>query len=326
MQNKNFLNTPIRSANFLAILLLLSMAFPAKSQMPQQIYNKLSLPASAYQLKFEWQGDSVNNTFEKHSAILVPVKLKGCPKTFYLQFDLGAPYSLFYKKKLEAIKNKYPGTEVNVTSANTASLSFKQRGSEINAAEINIRDFGSNEIDWSGKKPQIIGTIGVDLFDGQTLVIDYPKQKLTISPEIPEKLKKGITYMPFTYNQRSILLPAVIQNKKTMLFFDTGSSRYSLLTDEKTAKAMAVANAVPVTSKVSSWGRTMIANTLSTDALIQIGGQTLPLQHITFMQGARTSEIDMMVKMGMGGMTGNKLFLGHKLILDTRNKRFGLGK
>jgi hypothetical protein len=31
-----------------------------------------------------------------------------------------------------------------------------------------------------------------------------------------------------------------------------------------------------------------------------------------------------MLKLGIGGMTGNKLFLNYILIIDTRNKKFGL--
>jgi hypothetical protein len=31
-----------------------------------------------------------------------------------------------------------------------------------------------------------------------------------------------------------------------------------------------------------------------------------------------------MLRMGIGGMTGNKLFLHYILVLDTKNKKFGL--
>jgi hypothetical protein len=31
-----------------------------------------------------------------------------------------------------------------------------------------------------------------------------------------------------------------------------------------------------------------------------------------------------MMQMGIGGMTGNKLFLNYTLVLDTKNKKFGL--
>jgi hypothetical protein len=37
-----------------------------------------------------------------------------------------------------------------------------------------------------------------------------------------------------------------------------------------------------------------------------------------------TSKVEQMMQMGIGGMTGNKLFLNYKLVLDTRNKKFGL--
>jgi hypothetical protein len=34
--------------------------------------------------------------------------------------------------------------------------------------------------------------------------------------------------------------------------------------------------------------------------------------------------VEQMKKIGIGGMTGNKLFLNHQLLLDTKNKKFGV--
>ena len=41
------------------------------------------------------------------------------------------------------------------------------------------------------------------------------------------------------------------------------------------------------------------------------------------MQGASDTQIAQMMKMGIGGMTGNKLFIGSILVLDTKNKKLG---
>ncbi len=62
------------------------------------------LPGKACVIPFVWQGDTIHSKWEAHTAMLIPVKIKHCPGEFYLQFDLGAPYSLLYKNKLEAIQ------------------------------------------------------------------------------------------------------------------------------------------------------------------------------------------------------------------------------
>ncbi|TKC10550.1 hypothetical protein FA048_10230 [Pedobacter polaris] len=309
----------------ICLLLITAIIHPSRSQQQPQPTNKLSLPVAAYKLKFKWQGDSVLNKWEQHSAILIPVKLKNCPKTFYMQFDLGSPYSLFYSNKLKAISDKYPSAVVPETPAKaTTAINFMLHNVQINATEIATTNLGKVEINWKDKKSiEIIGTIGADLIDQKVLVIDYPGQTLVISPEIPSKLKE-IQLTDFVYMRKSIMLPAKLNGKQTLLFFDTGSSRYSLLADQKTAQSLAQPNGKATTSKVSSWGRMLTANSLQTSANITIAGYELPIGHVTYMEGVSSAQVDMMKGLGIGGMTGNKLFLNYKLILDTKDKKFAL--
>ena len=70
--------------------------------------NYLVLPAKIQPIHFYWFGDTINAKWEQHTALLLPVRLKNCPRLFYMQFDLGAPSSVFYKNKLMAIQAKYP--------------------------------------------------------------------------------------------------------------------------------------------------------------------------------------------------------------------------
>jgi len=315
----------LKKTFILIIACLVCFTLPTKSQTtPQAVENKLHLPTTEYTIAFKWQGDSVLQQWEKHSAILIPVKLTGCPKTFYMQFDLGSPYTLFYQKKLQTITIKYPKVRATINST-TAAIDFSLGKNKIRAEKITMRDFDNGNIDWSDNSPIIIGTLGVDIIDGKTMILDYPKQKLTISPEVVA-LPKSNTYTNFTYVRRSIILPAKVNGKQTMLFFDTGSSRYSLLTDQKTVVALATSNGQLLTSKVSSWNKVLIANSLATSANIEISSQVIPIGYATYMEGVSSAQVDMMTKLGIGGMTGNKLFLSYKLILDTKNKKFALLK
>ena len=171
---------------------------------------------------------------------------------------------------------------------------------------------------------EIIGTIGVDLIDGKIAIIDYPNQLLTISPEISEKIKSELPLTDFIYAQRRILLPAKVKGKPTVLYFDTGSSMYELLTDRKTAQSLAVAGGAIEQSKVKSWDKYLVVNTLVTNDSIEIGNNTIAIRKAAFIDGVNNSQVEQMMKMGIGGMTGNKLFLDYKMVLDTKNKKFGL--
>lgn len=55
-----------------------------------------------------------------------------------------------------------------------------------------------------------------------------------------------------------------------------------------------------------------------------IANTTLPLHSVTYIEGASSAQVERMLKAGIGGMTGNKLFLHYVLILDTKNQQFGV--
>lgn len=300
---------------------------PVKAQqMPKLAANQLVLPSETYNIPFYWLGDSVNSGWEAHSAILIPVKLKNCPKQFYMQFDSGSPYSLLYSSKLKAIHSKYPkALQMTDSAIKLTDFSFKAGKMPLTAKEIVIRKMGNESINWKNRRSiEIIGTFGTDLIDGKVLIIDYPNKKMTISENIPAELNPQLALSDFIYAGRSIMFPATVQGKKTMLYFDSGSSRYELLTDKKTAQALAVPNTSLVQSKVKSWDRILTANSLASNESIEIGNTSIPVHYATYMEGASNSQVEQMMKMGIGGMTGNKIFLDYKLVLDTKNKKFGL--
>lgn len=298
----------------------------ARSQsMPALAQNQLLLPAKTRSLPFHWQGDSVHSRWEPHTALLIPVKLKNCPKQFYMQFDLGVPSSLFYKNKLLAIRSRYPGAmPLSDSAGNLENFSFKAGKMPVLAKEIAVKQFSSSGVNWSSNSIEIIGTLGSDLIDGKVVVIDYPAKKLILSPAIPQKLLPQLELNDFMYVGRRVLLPATVQDKPVMLYFDTGSSMYELLTDKKTAEALALPNSEVISSQVASWGKYLTANSLPTNHSIGINGLSIPLHFSTYMEGVSSAQATQMMKMGIGGMTGNKLFLQYKLVLDTKNKKFGL--
>lgn len=287
--------------------------------------NKLVLPEKSFKVKFQWQGDSLNAQWEPHAALLLPVKFPFCPEQFYMQFDLGSPYSLFYRSEIEKIRSKYP-TAIPPVDADTVirNCTFKVGGMPVTAGEITVKQI--NSLQKNGKAAKIIGTIGADFIDGRVIMIDYPGRSIYNGIATPPHVRLPQSLTDFYYAGRSVLLPAVIEGKRTMLYFDTGSSSFELITDKKTAESLAAANAVPAQYPVTSWNRILTANVIAATGSVVIASQTIKLNKVTYMEGASSTQIDQMMKMGIGGMTGNKLFINHKLLLDTKNKKFGVIK
>jgi hypothetical protein len=309
--------------------IIASSVRPAMCQsMPALPANQLILPSGPYSIPFTWLGDTVNGVWEPHVALLIPVKLKKCPKLFYMQFDLGSPYSLFYGNKLAAIRTRYPkALRQHHSSGKLNNFSFSLGKMPVSAKEIVVKEFDQSGINWKNKaRLEIIGTIGSDVIDAKVLVIDYPAEKLVIGGDIPAELQPKLMLTDFLYARRSIILPATLQGKKTMLYFDTGSSMYPLLTDKTTAETLALPNTPLLHGKVRSWDTFRIANSLATSASIEIANVKVPLRFTTYIEGVSDSQVAQMMKMGIGGMTGNKLLLDYILVIDTANKKFGLTK
>lgn len=312
----------------LVIAVIVYILFSSKMVLAQSVpVNQLVLPSETSVIPFRWQGDSINGTWEKNAAILIAVKIPKCPRTFYMQFDLGAPNSILYKNKIDAIKAKYPtaipGYEVD---GKIVGFSFKAGNKDILAKEIAVAAFDSEEPNHMNNAAiEIIGTIGADLIDGKVAVIDYPRCKLTLSEIIPQKWTQHIKLTDFTYTNRRILLPAKIKGKETTLYFDTGSSMFELITDKETCHQLNTPGTKPTQYKIESWGKFLTANTFVSNQSIDFGNITITLKSVTYIEGVENSQIELMRKIGIGGMTGNKLFLQYVLILDTRSRKFGLG-
>ena len=310
---------------FLIVFLLTGICAISDAQSPPAPpANQLVLESKAYSIRFEWQGDSNNAQWEPHSALLLPVKFPSCSEQFYMQFDLGAPYSMFYRHEIEKIRSKYPKAVQKADSSSVVrNCTFKVGDMPVNAKEIVVKETGS-AMDAGEKKIRIIGTIGADFIVGRVILIDYPNQKIFTGIELPSKLKLDRPLTNFVFAGRSILFPAVIGGKNTMLFFDTGSSAFQFITDKETASSLAIPGAVPTQYPVKSWNRILTAYTLSANGNITIGTHTIPLNKVSYVTGASSEQIDRMMKMGMGGMIGNKLFINFILLLDMRNNKFGL--
>ncbi len=287
--------------------------------------NQLVVSSKTITTPFLWQGDSIHSEWEAHAAILIPVIVKNCPRTFYMQFDTGSPYSLLYNNKIASIQSKYPKSmPLDVVYGKIKGFAFKVGKTRIATKQMAVSQFDSTPVDWENTGGiEIIGTIGSDLIDKRTLIIDYPSNRIIISKKISEKILKNTQLEDFVYSNGSIVLPAKLRGVKTRLYFDTGSSMFGLLTNKKTCEELAIPDAKLIKYEVKSWDRVFIAHSLASNVDIKFANTVIPLKSSSYIDGVSDSQGEYMSKMGIDGMTGNKLFLNYILVLDTKNQKFG---
>ncbi|MCC9166004.1 hypothetical protein [Pontibacter harenae] len=289
--------------------------------------NQLVVPDGDFSFPFEWEASNEGMKLEPHAALLLPVTIPGCIKVFYMQFDLGAPYSLFYEGKLESIAEKVADLPIQEgeNGQYLKNFSFMLGEMPVKAQEIKLLTHGNSEIDWQNAASiEVIGTIGADLIEKKVMLLNYSHKFMQLSDEVPASVVAKTTFTQMTFDERRVILPAVINHQETEVLFDSGSSAFELLTDKATWQELARKGAAVEVAEANSWGNTLTIHSVVSDQNISFGATELPLRQVHYIEGTSFMQQALMQFSGMAGMVGNKLFLDKVLVLDAQQLRFGI--
>lgn len=294
-----------------AVALFLSA--PALAQSPE-----LVLGGEGGDVPFRWSEARFGDRIEPHAALLLPVRVEGSPKTLYMQFDLGAPTTVLMKDKLESLSARLPGLTVGADGG-VARFAFAMGDLQAEARQVRVVDSGSNTgVRWDDPEAiDIIGTVGADLLKGRVLVIDYPAQRIFVGVAPPDGLVGEAQMRPFIFTPRGVILTGVaIDGEAKALMLDTGSSAFALLTSQDDWLVKTDGGVGRTSFGVNSWGRTLTAHVAPTDSVAAFGDTVIPLGEVAYIEGVDEAQANAMRSSGLGGMTGNKLFVDRVLVLD----------
>ena len=144
-----------------------------------------------------------------------------------------------------------------------------------------------------------------------------------IGNSIPDSFIK-LKFSAFAFKYRRVLLPSTIGKDSQDIFFDTGTSAFELMTDKDTWNKLAVKGASVNTFDINNWGKKWVVHSVATNDSIRFISTTLRLQKVTYVDGPGIL-LKLAYKIsGVGGLTGNKLFLNNKIILDTKKSAFAI--
>ncbi|MDB5269376.1 MAG: hypothetical protein JWP58_2416 [Hymenobacter sp.] len=297
--------------------------FRKQFQAPANQLVVSQLPATT---AFVWEADATHHL--AHAALLVPVSIPGCPRTCYLQFDTGAPYTLLKSNALEVLRANFPATRATLQAQHDTvhNLQFTLGQGHVLARKIWVRPYATaTQLPTNPNEPFVIGTLGTDVFDGRVLAINYARQSFSLSDSAPDSLlRRRATFVPMSFKERRVLLSVGLQGQPQELMFDSGSSAFALLTSPDNWQRMAQPTATAQSVPVNSWGKTLTAHTVATTATMQFGAATLPLGTVTYIEGTTFMQRMLTQVSGMGGMLGNAPFSQHTIILDAKAGRFGV--
>ena len=307
-------------AGLLIVLFIGAYIFFKKAFTPEPNY--LELTESSNFVPIKW----VKSKHSDIAGLLLPVKFKGIPHTFYMQFDTGSPSTLLYKQTMLSMREKYPDQIAEIDSTSTTIEETFQLGDmEIHSKQFKLYDREEKLIDWNDTTTIIrIGTLGADIIDKKLTVLDFKKQYCYFGEEVPD-LGKEVIFHALKFKMRKVLIPALVAGKKRKLLHDTGTSGFELITDEKTWKKLSKKGAEPKEAfKVRSWKRKLTAFNIASDKKINFEPLEINLNQVTYIKGASFMQRAGMRLTGMGGMIGNQLFMDKVLILDCKNKKYSI--
>lgn len=300
----------------LIILIALSLAggyvyFNKKFTPPE---NKLQISGNVENSAFRWKLSDGNS----HAAVLVPVRIKGIDRIFYMQLDSGSPTTLFYKNSLASINSKFPEEIQFNKNQDQISMQFSIGNMNV-TSDFELKNYGS-KIDFnSAETNNIIGTIGTDLFEKRIIILDFKNERFSFVQNIDET-----DFESFEFKKRRIIIPGEIEGQKLKLFYDSGTSGYELLTNREEWTKYKTLEGQIKKEKGNSWGNILTVISAPADHNIKIGSQNLKLSEVTYVEGTSQIQNLMMKASGMQGMIGNKIFLNRTLILDCKNEKFKL--
>lgn len=285
-------------------------------------------------IPFNWVGDSVSGKYFDKLAITIPVTLDNLPHKFNMQLDLGATTTVIYGNSIKPyldnyreMKNKID-TTLKFRIQSQTNYKFKNitlKLGDVNFGERNIghfKDFGDDipKDSINTKIEKHIGTIAPDLFENKILIIDYPNKRICVTRELPKQFSKA-QFRDYKIKQGRIKIPITINGKDEDVMFDTGSSLFALITTTEKANEI---SSKPITDslKISSWGEYYMVYGQTIKSKIMFGQKQLNKAVVYFDN--RQNNSNFYKEEEIWGITGNAYFLNNVVIIDYKNKRFGV--
>jgi hypothetical protein len=303
------------------IILFLFLSQPAFSQDIDWIH-------------FMWQNGNISGKHFDKVAIFIPVAIDNMHHKFVMQFDLGADHTVIYENPVKPYFHRKDNLESKRDTSlsffwnNTKNYTFRNVGLKLDKVSFGNRNIGCLK-DYGQKRRRVsllaffakmAGTIGTDIFQDKILIIDYPNKRICAVNELPGNYSAA-SFIPFKIKYGHIILTFTIGGKEEDVLFDTGSSIFELATTEKNALPISD-NEVIDSIEAPSWGKTIKMYGRKTNAEIKLGQKTLIPATVYYDTINKTGKMD--EALNTWGITGNSYFLNNVVIIDWKNKRFGV--
>ncbi len=267
--------------------------------------NYLKVENESGSVPFTWLGNDKN-------ALLLPIHFSNDTITYYLQFDTGSAYTVFYSKAISSIPQLSVRKE-------TAKASFYIGKTKVTSDKFKIYSMGND----ANNSLKIIGTIGADILEDRKTIINFKESYIALNlSKVPTQFQSKL--FDFKFKKRKIIINGLLKGQEEKFLFDTGTSAYELLTNKEVYENLKLPNSRINIEKSQSWENVLTTYTANCNQKIQISDHEIPLKNVTYVEGFSQTQYAMMKFSGMTGMLGNKLFLNNSLYIDCTENKMGI--
>lgn len=247
------------------------------------------------------------------SELLLPIHFEGDTTKYYLQFDTGSPYTIFYSKSIKNIR------QISITEE-VAKTSFFIGKTKIASDKFKIYNTGNENGNDSIK---IIGTIGADILENRKTIINFKENNIVLNlSKMPSQFQTKL--FDFKFKKRKIIIKGFLKGQEENFLFDSGTSAYELLTNKEVWKDLKLPNSKINIEKSQSWDKILTTFTANCNQKITFNNQKIRLNNVTYVEGFSQTQYSMMKFSGMTGMLGNKIFLNNSLYIDCTQNKMGI--
>lgn len=268
--------------------------------------NYLTIENESGVVPLKWYGSEKN-------VVLLPIHFEGNDITYYLQFDTGSPYTVFYSKAIKNISSI-------ATNSNVAKTAFTIGNTKIGSDHFKIFEMGN---DVTNDSIKIVGTIGADVLENRKTLINFKESFISLNlSKAPAEFQDNL--IDFEFKKRKIIVSGILKDKQEDFLLDSGTSAFELLTNKEVWQDLKLVNGKTTIEKSQSWERVLTTYTANCKQTIKFSSAVIPLKNVTYVEGYSQAQYAMMKFSGMTGMLGNKIFLKNSLYFDCTQGKMGI--
>ncbi|AQX05391.1 hypothetical protein BAX97_14690 [Elizabethkingia meningoseptica] len=269
--------------------------------------NYLKVEYESGNVPIKWLGADKN-------VLLIPVRFPDDSAKYYLQFDTGSTYTVFYSKSVQHLKG--------ITLQNTTATSaFYIGNTKITSDKIKTTDRG--KVFGKDDSVKIIGTLGADILENRKTLINLKGNYVAFNmAQKPTDFQGEL--MDFKFKKRKIIMYGALKGKREKFLYDTGTSAYELLTNKENWESLKLPHSEVTVEKAQSHQNVLTTYTANSHLRIRLGNKEIPLTRVTYVEGFSQMQYMLMKFSGMTGMLGNKIFLNNSIYIDCTKGKIGV--